>query len=54
VATINIAIAYSNERIEIYLAKGLKHEGATLDDEEFLEVFTLHLAAALAWVREGR
>ena len=54
VATINIAIAYSNERIEIYLAKGLKHEGATLDDEEFLEVFTLSLATALAWVREGK
>ena|SRR5882762_10463352 len=53
-AAVNIAIAYSNERIEIYLAKGLKHEGATLDDEEFLEVFTLPLAAALAWVREGK
>ena len=26
VATIHIAIAYSNERIEIYLAKGLRHE----------------------------
>ena len=38
VATIHIAIAYSNERIEIYLAKELKHEGAKLDDEEFLEV----------------
>jgi len=54
VATIHIAIAYSNERIEIYLAKELKHEGAKLDDEEFLEVFTLPLATALAWVREGK
>jgi len=54
VATIHIAIGYSNERIEIYLAEGLKHEGAKLDDEEFLEVFTLSLPAALAWVREGR
>jgi ADP-ribose pyrophosphatase len=54
VATIHIAIAYSNERIEIYLAKELKHEGAELDDEEFLEVFTLPLATALAWVREGK
>jgi len=54
VATINIAIAYSNERIEIYLAKGLRHEGAKLDEEEFLEVFTLPLATALAWVREGK
>ena len=54
VATINIAIAYSNERIEIYLAEGLKQESAKLDDEEFLEVFTLPLATALAWVREGK
>ena len=54
VATINIAIAYSNERIEIYLAKRLTQEKAKLDDEEFLEVFTLPLATTLAWVREGR
>ncbi len=54
VATIHIAIAYSNERIEIYLAKGLERGGAKLDDEEFLEVFDLPLAAALAWVREGK
>jgi ADP-ribose pyrophosphatase len=54
VATIHIAIGYSNERIEIYLAKGLKKEIAKLDEEEFLEVFTLPLAAALAWVREGK
>ena len=53
-ATIHIAIAYSNERIEIYLAKGLRQEGSKLDDEEFLEVFTLPLTTALAWVREGK
>ena len=54
VATIHLAIGYSNERIEIYLAKGLGREMAKLDEEEFLEVFTLPLAKALAWVREGR
>jgi ADP-ribose diphosphatase len=54
VATIHLAIGYSNERIEIYLAKGLKADKAKLDDEEFLEVLTLPLAKALAWVREGR
>jgi len=54
VATIHLAIGYSNERIEIYLAKGLGRETAKLDEEEFLEVFTLPLATALAWVREGR
>jgi ADP-ribose pyrophosphatase len=54
VATIHIAIGYSNEHIEIFLARGLKQELADLDDEEFVEVFSLPLATALAWVREGR
>jgi len=54
VATIHLAIGYSNEHIEIYLARHLKQERAKLDEEEFLEVFTLPLATALAWVREGR
>ena len=54
IATIHLAIGYSNERIEIYLAKELKAEKARLDAEEFLEVFTLPLSTALAWVREGR
>ena len=53
-ATIHIAIAYSNERIEIYLAQGLKRGRAKLDAEEFLEVFDLPLEKALAWVREGK
>jgi ADP-ribose pyrophosphatase len=53
-ATIHIAIGYSNEHIEIFLARGLKQELADLDDEEFVEVFSLPLATALAWVREGR
>jgi ADP-ribose pyrophosphatase len=54
VATIHLAIGYSNEHIEIYLAKGLTQDKARLDDEEFLEVFTLPLARALGWVREGK
>lgn len=54
VATIHIAIGYSNERIEIFVAEGLRREAAKLDEEEFLEVFTLPLASALAWVREGK
>jgi ADP-ribose pyrophosphatase len=54
IATIHIAIGYSNEHIEIYVAKGLRREKARFDDEEFLEVFTLPLPTALAWVREGK
>lgn len=53
-ATIHLAIGYSDERIEIYLARGLRHVGAKLDDEEFLEVFTLPLSRALDWVRDGK
>jgi ADP-ribose pyrophosphatase len=29
-------------------------EGASLDDGEHLEVFTLSLPAALEWIREGK
>jgi ADP-ribose pyrophosphatase len=47
-------VGYSNERIELYLARGLEHVGHALDEGEFLEVFTLDLDEALAWVRSGR
>ena len=47
-------VGYSDERIEIFLAQGLTHQGANLDDDEHLEVFKLPLATALDWVREGR
>lgn len=48
------AVGYSDERIEIYLARELEQVGHALDEGEFLEVFTLPLAEALAWVRSGR
>jgi len=54
VATIHPVIGYSNERIEMFLARGLTHQGASLDDGEHLEVFRLQLATAIDWVREGR
>jgi ADP-ribose pyrophosphatase len=47
-------VGYSNERIELYLARELEHVGHALDEGEFLEVFTLDLREALAWVRSGR
>jgi ADP-ribose diphosphatase len=53
-ATMHLAIGYSNEHIEIFLARRLMQKQARLDDEEFLEVFTLPLAQALQWVREGK
>jgi ADP-ribose pyrophosphatase len=34
------AIGYCDEKIEVYLARGLQHEGAGTDDGEVLEVFS--------------
>lgn len=34
------AIGYCDEKIEVFLARGLKHEGAGTDDGEVLEIFT--------------
>ena len=45
--------AYSDEKIEMFLAEELTHEGATLDDGETLEVFTTPWQQLLQWVREG-
>jgi ADP-ribose pyrophosphatase len=52
--TIHPLCAYSSERIELWLARGLRHEGRTLDAGEFLETFPVELATALEWVRAGR
>lgn len=47
-------IGYSDERMEYFLARGLKHVGRNLDDGEFLEVFELSLADAIEWIRQGK
>jgi ADP-ribose pyrophosphatase len=47
-------VGYSDERIELYLARGLEHVGHALDEGEFLDVFVLPLAEALAWAKSGR
>jgi ADP-ribose pyrophosphatase len=54
VATIHPLCGYTNERIELWLARGLRHEGRRLDHGEFLETFTLPLGDAVEWVRSGR
>lgn len=53
VGVIHPCIGYSNERIEIFLARGLRHVGAALDEGEFLEVLELSLDEALEAVRGG-
>lgn len=51
---IHPCIGYSDERIEIFFARGLSHVGHALDDGEFLEVHEMDLAEALEAVRDGR
>ena len=48
------AIAYSDEKIEIYLAEDLERSGSgTLDAGETLEVFEAPWRQLLEWVRDG-
>lgn len=49
-------IGYSDERIEIFSARGLQRtpEGQRLDQGEFVELLTLSLDAALEAVRHGK
>ncbi|MNL85811.1 ADP-ribose pyrophosphatase [compost metagenome] len=47
-------VGYSSERIEIFLARGLREEsGQQLDHGEFLDLLTLTLEDAMAAIRTG-
>ena len=54
VTTIHPLIAYSDERIEIFVARKLNLVEAALETGEFIEVFTANPTEAMRWVREGR
>ena len=54
VCTIHNAIAYSDEHLDIFLARGLVAGPRKLDDGEFLDIFTAPLAELLDWIREGK
>jgi ADP-ribose pyrophosphatase len=54
ICTIHNAIAYSDEHLDIFLARGLIAGESRLDDGEFLETFSAPLADMMAWVREGK
>ena len=53
VCKIHNAIAYSDEFLDIYLARGLTAGERKLDDEEFLDTFTASNDDLLAWVNKG-
>ena len=47
------AIGYSDEKIEVYLARDLEFVGAAAEAGEVLEVFTAPLAHLLQWIADG-
>ena len=51
---IHNAIGYSDEGIEIWLARGLERREQKLEPGEFLEVFSLPIAEAREMIRDGR
>ena len=51
---VHTAIAYTDEAIELFLAKQLSRGTAKLDAGEFLEILTVPFAEAIAMVRDGR
>lgn len=52
---IHPSIAYTDEAIELYLARKLeKRSGASLDAGEFLETLIVDFSAALQMIRDGR
>lgn len=51
--TLHPCIGYSDERIEIFLARELRYVGHALDHGEILETFTMPLEAALDAVFDG-
>ena len=53
IAHLDPTIGYSNEVIELFGARGLKHVGAQLDVGEHLETFEVRFRDALEWVRDG-
>ena len=54
VTTIHNAIAYSDEYLDLFIARGLTPGPAKLDDGEFLETFSATLPEMLEMVRSGQ
>jgi ADP-ribose pyrophosphatase len=52
--TIHNAIAYSDEHLDIFIARGLTAGPSKLDDGEFLETFSATLPEMLEMVRSGQ
>ena len=53
-ATLHPCVGYSDERFELYLARGLHHVGRELDEGEFLDVVPMAVDEVLRGIRDGR
>ena len=53
IVTLHAGIGYSNEAIELYVARDLTHVGRRPDVGEFLEVFSMSLGEAVEMVGRG-
>jgi ADP-ribose pyrophosphatase len=51
---IHTSIGYSDETIELFLARKLTKKEANLDAGEFLEVLKIPFEEAMAMIRDGR
>lgn len=51
---IHPSVGYSDESIEIYLARGLRRTEGRADPDEFIEPLECPLQEALEWVRQGK
>jgi ADP-ribose pyrophosphatase len=54
VGVVHTAIAYTDEAIQLYLAKSLKEGTKNLDQGEFLEPFSVPFDEAIRMIRDGR
>ncbi len=51
---VHTTVAFTDEAIDLFLARGLEFRGARLDEGEFLETLLVPFAEALKMVRDGR
>lgn len=54
VTTIHNAIGYSDEHLDIYLAKNLEFKKTHLDEEEFIQSFKISFIEFFDWVKKGK
>lgn len=54
VCKIHNAIAYSDEHLDIFVARGLVAGERKLDDGEFLETFKATVPEMMTWIKDGK